>query len=382
MSVCSWRLFVVLLGAALLGACGSSVQEPKVPAATTLEAAMSRGPFGAGVTTLELVDTTRPTEPNRDYEGAAVRTMLVEVWYPAGFAAGEPEERDAALDASGAPYPLIVFAHGLGGGRRQSVSYTQHLASHGYIVVAPDFPLSNLGAPGGARLAAVLNQPGDVSFLIDSFLAFGVQEGHLLENAIAEEEIGVTGHSLGALTTLLTIYGPARDPRVRAALPIASPGCLLGDGIAGDASVPMLALGGSRDLLTRPIGNRRAYDLANPPRYFVELAGADHTRFADVSLRDEELLSLEIFQNIRGEDRIDDEARVLEASGADSGPCPPPGGGSDDQLLSAERQRELLRTFATPFFDAYLRGSDGAKVFLQSELSDLLPEVRFEFDAD
>ncbi len=385
MDVCAGRgLLVIVLGVALLallGACTSSSRDA-VPGVTTLEAATGRGAFGVGVTTLQLVDKTRRTEPNRDYEGSDERTLVVEVWYPAGPTAPVPEERNAALDRSKAPYPLIVFAHGLGGGRRQSPSYTQHLASHGYVVVAPDFPLSNLGAPGGPRLAAVLEQPGDVSFLIDSFLAFDDQEGHLLEQAIDGDAVGITGHSLGALTSLLSVYGSSRDPRLRTALPIASPGCLVGEDFGGDVSLPLLALGGSLDLLTRPAGNRRAYELANPPRYFVELAGADHTRFADVSLQDTELLSLEFFQTIVAEDRADDVNAVLAATGGDPGACAQAGDLLDDELLSPDRQRELLRIFATPFFDAYLRGSDEAKLFLQRELSGLLPEARFEYEAD
>lgn len=375
-------LAVVL--AAFLVACASGSQD-SVPVATTLEAAAERGPFGVGVTTLELVDASRPTEPNRDFPGADQRTLVVELWYPADPTATEPEERDAALDRSKAPYPLVVFAHGLGGNRRQSASYTQHLASHGYVVAAPDFPLSHLGAPGGPRLKAVLNQPEDVSLLIDSLLGFNEAAGHLLEGTIKGEAIGVTGHSLGALTSLLTTYGPSRDPRVRAALPIAAPGCLLSEGIADEVFIPLLVLGGTRDLLTPPASNRRAYEVANPPRYLVELLGANHVRFADIDLEDGQILALELVPGLREGDIVSDAREVAQALGGDAGACPAFGtgtGAADDEPVSPERQRELLRAFATPFFDAYLRGSEEAATFLQDELPGLIPEARLEFEPE
>jgi hypothetical protein len=41
-----------------------------------------------------------------------------------------------------------------------------------------------------------------------------------------------------------------------------------------------------------------------------------------------------------------------------------------------------LRTFATPFFDAYLRESESAKRFLQDQLPELTSSaVQYEFDA-
>ena len=347
---------------------------------TTLEAAVERGRFGVGVTTLDLVDRSRPTEPNGEFPGSDQRNLTVELWYPSA-PSDEPEARDAPIDRSGAPYPLIVFAHGFSGTRRQSVSYTQHLASHGYIVAAPDFPLSNLGAPGGPRLRAVLDQPQDVSFVIDSLLVLGHEEDRILADAIDADAIGLTGHSLGALTTLITTYGPQRDPRLKAALPITSPGCLVGEDIVGDTSVPILALGGSLDLLTPPAGNRNVYESANPPRYFVELQGANHVHFADAALDDPEILSLD-FVGLRRPEVASDAAEIISEIGGDIGGCAAPADGNREGLLSPERQRELLRAFATPFFDAYLRGSDASRKFLEEELPSQVPEARFEFDLE
>ena len=47
----------------------------------------------------------------------------------------------AYLDAEpalGGPWPIILFSHGNQGIKEQSFFLTEHLASHGYLVVAPD----------------------------------------------------------------------------------------------------------------------------------------------------------------------------------------------------------------------------------------------------
>lgn len=363
-------LAFLLLLLPLAAACGGD-GSPR--GATTFEEATERGAYGVGVTTIELVDESRPTDANGSFPGADERRLTVEVWYPADPSAQAPEERDAALSDTGAPYPLIVFAHGFSSQRRQSASYTQHLASHGYVVVAPDFPLTNGDAPGGPRLTDLRNQPGDVSFLIDQLLAFNQQDGHLLEGAIDSDAIGLTGHSLGGFTTLLTVYGSDRDERIGAALPIAASGCFLTEEQVGDNAVPIMLLIGSNDLFIAPSGNRWAYDQANPPRYWVELAGGSHIRFADIDLEDE--VGLEALSALLGGGEGGARPRA-----ANLGACGPERPVGADPPLTLERQQELLRAFATPFFDAYLRGSEGARQFLEEELPGLVPEARTEFD--
>src|SRR5262245_3741747 len=73
----------------------------------------TRGPHGVGARTLRLVDETRPTPPNGSFPGVPYRALDIEVWYPATVTAGPTVERDAPLDASGAPYPIILYGHAL-----------------------------------------------------------------------------------------------------------------------------------------------------------------------------------------------------------------------------------------------------------------------------
>jgi len=363
--------------AAFLAACGGGKSGP--PAAELLDAAMQRGAHGVGVTTIELVDTSRPTEPNGDVPGSDERKLPIEVWYPADPTAEQPEARDAALVGGGGPYPLIIVAHGLSANRRLYASYGQHLASHGYVVAAPDFPSSNLLTPGGPRLNAVLEQPEDVSFVIDQMLAFSEQSGHILEDAVDPEEIGMTGHSLGALTTMLAIYGADRDDRIKAALPVSTVGCFLPDGFSGETSVPVMAVVGTNDLITPPVTADRGYAGANPPRYLVHIRGADHTRFADVDITDEMLEANGGVGAVIGSTFVSDAVETAQALGGDAMVCLDDGPGATDPTVTGARQRELLRTVAVPFFDAYLHGDQASKKLLP-KLPDLLQGITVQAD--
>lgn len=375
-----WHLLLLIASVAglpvlLFGACsgrgGATSASPAATSAARLPAAeeyAARGPYGAGVMTIDLTDASRPTAANRDAPASPVRTMQVEVWYPAGPDAEMPEQRDAPLERSGARYPLIIFAHGFSAFRRQSASFMQGLASHGYIVAAPDFPQSRIDAPGGPRLSAVLDQPGDVSFVIDELLARDGEAGWPLRGAIDAERIGMSGHSLGALTTLLTAYGSGRDARLKAILPISPVGCLFPASVTSATRLPVMVVGGSREKIVDPSSIKRAYDAAPAPKYRVEVIGGDHVRFADIDTTDDQLG--DIVSRQAGGDLVGDALKIAQADGADASTCLTKTA-SSDELVSGERQRELLRTAATPFFDAYLKGDAAAMRFLRESLPSL-----------
>jgi predicted dienelactone hydrolase len=376
------------LAALLAVACGGGQEEgpsatasPIVTAAGTATAVPTiapqdlseRGPFAVGVSTLTLVDESRPTDPNGSYPGADSRTLVTEVWYPAEGRTQASELRDAPLDLSQAPYPLVVFSHGYTGVRRQSVSYTTHLASHGYIVISPDYPLSNGLAPGGPRTGDVLNQPADISFLIDSLLGFADEPGNQFEGAIEETAIGLTGHSLGGLTTILATFGALADPRVKAAVALAPVACLVGSQNYEESHTPLLAISGSDDQVVAFESARQAYDAANPPKYLLTLLGGNHMRFADADMEDPPPGTL---ASSGGAKFVEDGLRIIQATGADLTACPE--AESHPQTLAGDRQRELTRLFATAFFDYYLKGDEGASSVLTTDFAQTIPEVELE----
>lgn len=211
------KLLVICLVLAIGAAGLLIVKRPSmpIPSGTQSIARLEPGPHAVTISDLTLVDKSRPTDTNGDFAGSAVRELAIKIW--------QPQKDERSLKLSG-PFPLVVFSHGLAGSRNNAAYLGDFLASHGYILVAMDFPLTKLFAPGGPNVLDMVNQPEDISFIIDTLLASNEQPNHSLYRQIDATRIGLIGHSLGGMTTTLTAYHPRlRDPRVSAAISLAGP---------------------------------------------------------------------------------------------------------------------------------------------------------------
>ena len=219
----------IALGAALI----ATAARP-LPGDTESGRRLAPGPFAVQSLELEWVDSARPTAKNGDYAGSPERHLPVALWYP--------------VAASGR-HPLLVYSHGFMSNRYGGRYLAEHMASYGYVVVAADYPLSHFGAPGGPFAGDVVNQPGDVSFLIDRALALAGDE-RPFEGEIDTARIGTFGLSLGGLTTSLVAFHPQmRDTRLRAALSIAGPGVMFTERFYSNADLPYLMIGGTADAM-------------------------------------------------------------------------------------------------------------------------------------
>ncbi|HVM39750.1 MAG TPA: hypothetical protein VM618_03090, partial [Acidimicrobiia bacterium] len=118
------------------------------------------------------------------------------------------------------PFPALVFVHGFTGFALAYMNLLTEVASHGYVVIAADEPLTNRNAPGGPFMLDVRNQPGDVSFLTGQAARLNVVGP--LAGMVDGERVGVGGHSLGAITTLMATYNTCcADDRIDAAIALA-----------------------------------------------------------------------------------------------------------------------------------------------------------------
>jgi predicted dienelactone hydrolase len=360
----------VLLGVFLVGCGSSSSSKPQSP---TFEA---EGQYGIGVHTFTFVDSSRPTPANNDYKGAPDRTLVTEFWYPSTNPpmTGLVATKDAPAMAGS--FPLIVHSHGFMDSRVGENYLARHLASHGYLVAAPDYPLSNSAAPGGATVIDLPNQPGDLSFVIDQLLA-----DPAWKNAVDSGHIGISGLSLGGLTTLLSAFhSRLRDPRVKAAMALAPVSCMLTAPFFAQ-SVPLMMVQGDRDMIL-PIedNSERAFPLAKDPRELVVLKTASHTGFSGFA---------SLFDPTMNYDRIGCMAigsvQVMSFSGlgtADEGiaqdasvcaqPCQQP---IVDPSLEAGRQQQLTQAIGLAFFESKLRGDGAAEKFLEGPLQSENSEV-------
>ena len=208
---------------------------PEEPAADSESIArLAAGPHVVGLVELEWVDGSRPTAENGVFPGSAERAFAVALWFP---------------EVTDGKHPLVVYSHGFLSTRHGGRYLAEHLASHGYVVLSADYPLSHAQAPGGPNFLDVIHQPGDVSFLIDQVLALDAEE-RPFEGDIDPERIGVFGLSLGGITSTLVAFHPEwRDPRIAAAISIAGPGDILGPGFFDHAAVPFLMIAGTSDAI-------------------------------------------------------------------------------------------------------------------------------------
>ena len=245
------------------------------PATTPPTAPAASGPpYAVGVQRITLQDPSRPTNARGPTPASNSRTLPVAVRYPAtGSASGS--ETEGAPAASGT-FPLVVFAHGFDISAADYNEFTRDLAAQGFIVAAPDFPLSSRAFPGPPTQADIDNQARDVSFVIAS-LASGPGLPPLLSGHVAATEAGVVGHSDGGATVARVASNSCCfDARVGAAVILSGDEGQSGGqwGVAG--APPMLLLQGTNDGINPWSLTQRLYDDAATPKWLVSIAGADH----------------------------------------------------------------------------------------------------------
>ncbi len=328
------------------------------------------GPFAVGITNRVFVDANRPTMPNGEFAGAPERRLPTRVWYPA--AAGQ-SGLNAPVRGSGAPYPFIIFSHGLGSPNNASQFLMIHLASHGYIVAAPAYPLSKIGAPGGQTIADTPAEAGDVSFLIDMFIALNETDGDRFEGGIDATRIALTGHSAGGLTTIVSSYDSLlRDTRIKASAPMSPAACFFQPGYFDDLTVPMLLLHGDHDLLVDVDAHGQSvFDRANAPKSFVRIIGGNHLGFSDAGtvIGDDVGCLFLPDPNTLG----DQGPSLIAALGgtenfvSEEG-CPTEICVGDPMAIDGFRQQQITKAAILAFFEWRLRGDLGADQYLLNDL--------------
>ena len=236
------------------------------------------GTHAVGVTSKMFVDTTRPTDANGSAPALPTRTFLTTIYYPAKGTPSDKPAENATINKERGPYPLILFTHGL---YARGVFYEDVLkawASAGYVVAAPDYPLSNQDTPGGVSfgrgVADTKNQPADASFVINQVIK-DKQLGEIVDS----KRIGASGHSLGGITTYGLGYSACcRDKRVKAAVPMSGFGGLVEpiDQYFRNGSTPLLALHGNSDGTVPIARDINTFTRAQPPKFLLTFVGAGH----------------------------------------------------------------------------------------------------------
>jgi dienelactone hydrolase len=200
--------------------------------------------------------------------GDEPRTLPTTVWYP-DVPGGTAEN---------AAFPLVVFAHGFDLFPSTYERLLRDWARAGYVVAAPVFPRTNPDAVGGLDESDIVNQPGDVRFVITQLLRRSRSTAGPLAGRIDPSEIAVAGHSDGGETAMAVAYDTCcRDRRVRAAIVMAGAQLAIPGGRYPNGSgPPLLAIQGTDDVINAPSATATLFDGAPAPKYLLWLRGADH----------------------------------------------------------------------------------------------------------
>ncbi len=262
-----WQIAILVF--AVLAAVGYwfvAMPATVVPSGAVSQARFTPGPYKVIADEFKAVDEKRATSPNNDFAGRPVRVLKGKVWRPEGMKT---------------PGPLLVYSHGFMSFHQEGLYLVRFLASHGYTVVAVDYPLTNFFAPGKPLVSDVVNQPGDVSFLIDTMLARAQDKNDVLYHTIDEKKIAVAGVSLGGMTsTLAAFHRKVRDPRITAAISIAGPGTMFTADFFAGSTLPYLMIYGDGDAIIPYAKNAAPIPQKYPGTILVTLKDASHAGFA------------------------------------------------------------------------------------------------------
>jgi len=293
-----------------------------VSAAAWAATPAERGPFGVAELHEHLTDPSRGRE------------MDLLVLHPSSV-------DGAKVPASG--LPLIVFTHGflLSGGLYRS--YGEHLASHGFVVLLPTYPMSFFDLD---HSALALN----VHHIIDHCLASDANSESALYGLVDESLIGASGHSLGGKLALLEAVIDARIGAIATLDPVDGSGPVAGDPIRYPSvtpelmpkiSVPLLFVGAELGSVAyslmpcAPLADnyQRFYEAANSPAMKITQLGAGHGQYVDPGA----------------------EAMMMACA---------PG------TAAAEWVRASATAYLTAFFLWHLRGDGGALEWLDNRLAE------------
>ena len=262
-----WLLVGLIILVSIAGVVGYFLTAPQPPPEDSNSARwLVPGDYQVAEMQTVFVDDSRPTNGNGVYAGADNRRFESVIWYP--------------LNADGA-HPLVVYSHGFMSNNRGGEYIARLLASHGYIVVAANFPLTYRYAPGGPTVTDVANQPADVSFLIDAMLAL---EDAPFEGSVDTTRIGAMGLSLGGLTTTLAAFHPTlADARIRAAVSMAGPSYMLTADFFDPNGPPFLMLAGTLDAIVEYDSNAKTLTDRAPTSALISITGGSHISFTHVA---------------------------------------------------------------------------------------------------
>jgi dienelactone hydrolase len=222
---------------------------------TLLSQPQNQGPYQAGWTSETL---------NRN--GRNLNTII---YYPS-FEEGS----EAQIDTLNGLYQVIAFGHGFFMQNSFYISHFKHLASYGYIVIAPQFPDNNH-----------LQLGFDLLFCTDYIKSQNENPDSRFYNLIDTTKTGLSGHSMGGGASLLAA---ANSSSVTVAAPLAAaetnPSAI---SVMNQVQGVVYLISAQNDGIT-PVNTNQLpmFNNALPVKGLPVIKGGNHTKFMDTRIWD------------------------------------------------------------------------------------------------
>lgn len=283
---------------------GTSVKRTDPPA-DALSYAVP-GPHPVGMSGL-ATDAGAPLEIVMWYPTANAENRRARITYPYQIKMGPPLNtvtfatykgqaiRNAPYDLAAGPYPLIVLSPGLSTGASAYAWLAEHLASYGFVVMAPEHQ-EQFDPELDILWQTAITRPQDIQAVL-VYVDAQAEAGGALEGLIDAETVAVVGHSYGGYTALAMagaqfdtgaftatcdaayasgdpaawlcdelyphmadmaelagldsipegLWPAQSDPRVDAIVPLAGDALFFGQPGLAEITVPVMAIGGTLD---------------------------------------------------------------------------------------------------------------------------------------
>ncbi len=286
---------VLLVAAGALAACSQAAGGTRAVTDSPRAAAGHKAPatFGVG---LSIATWTEPHGSTENfYEGTSQpgRVMQVEILYPTLEVKPPAVKPWAAPAYRYGPYPVVVFAHGFDVDPNTYRALLVSWVEAGYVVVAPFFPDTSLGAieaqHGADTEYDMFNQPGDVAFVVSQVVGatrgspppYAAYLAHLVDPA----RLILAGQSDGADTVAALLFDRAYAA-TRGSMAVRPTAVAMLSGAewaraedvyaAPRGGPPALVVQSLTDGCNDPADSSRLYNLLGGPKWFLALEDATH----------------------------------------------------------------------------------------------------------
>ena len=281
------------------GSSSTSTGASSAPHAPVVAAYARRGPYPTGVTRLALADgravvvwypavASAAAQPSETFDLASLLSPELQAKIPAGLRPQyEIATHPGAPPVTGRSFPVVLFSHGYAGFPEQSANLTTHLASWGFIVVAPDHVERSLDGLLGNAARGV--KPLSDTQVLSSSLDLIANAQHLFRPPVPVPDltrVAVIGHSSGALAAY-QLAGV--DHRIRAFVSYAvdlhdtAPGSPT-SAAPPPPSVPGMVMTGTADGVIPAATSEAVYAGMRGPKHLVTIGRSGHLVFSDLCL--------------------------------------------------------------------------------------------------